>query len=118
MEKAALLRQGKKLGMLVAFLATIAFLVGGEDNPGMLAQISKDQGKPVPSEPEVYYAPTPVASQQSGETDRERLSLDDWYAEVAPGEPTDPEPLAPEPIDDSHLIDDTEPLVSTEPAEF
>ena len=118
MENAALLRQGKKLGMLVAFLAAIAFLVGGEDNPGMLAQISKDKADAAPSEPKAYYAPAPVVSQQGDAADSEQLSLDDWYAEVAPTEPMEPEARAPEPIDDSHLIDDTEPLVGTDPAEF
>ncbi len=105
MENAALARIGKKLGLFVAFLAAIAVLIGGEDNPGMLAQVSKERGQATASTPPVYSAPVPTSESRPASGDSEQLTLDDWYAEVAPPDPTEmeaaePEEFATDPVED------------------
>ena len=117
MEDGLFTNQGKKLLFVALFLVLVAALVGGEEDPGMIAQISdKDgaQGAPTAgiastnaySEPEVTVRdPRPVERPSASDT-----SLDDWYAEAGPSEPVDPQP-----VDESYLINDTQPSVSADP---
>ena len=117
MEDGLFTNQGKKLLFVAIFLVLVAALVGGEEEPGLIAQISDQEGAPSAptasvastssySEPEVIVRnPRPVERPSAGET-----SLEDWYAESGPAEPVDPQP-----VDESYLINDTQPAVSAEP---
>lgn len=117
MEDGLFTNQGKKLLFVAIFLVLIAALVGGEKDPGMIAQVADPNAAKGPSpdhsansvaiaEPEVVVrAPRRVDQEDIGNT-----SLESWYAEAAPSEPVDPEP-----VDESYLVNDTEPAVSAEP---
>ncbi|QPC98523.1 hypothetical protein [Qipengyuania soli] len=117
MEDGLFTNQGKKLLFVAIFLVLVAALVGGEEDPGMIAQISDQEGtQSAPtasvasastySEPEVVVRdPRPVERPSASDT-----SLEDWYAEAGPSEPVDPQP-----VDESYLINDTQPAVSAEP---
>lgn len=120
MEDGPIPRHGKKLVALALFLGAVALLVGGEEDPGIVAQIGES--------PETFAAPAsaPVAAieQPVRRAEPERRAadpaLDAWYAEataVAPQTPAPeaPAPETPAPIDERHLIDDTRPAVTTEP---
>ncbi len=115
MEDGVFTNQGKKLLFVALFLVLVAMLVGGEDDPGMIAQIS--DSNPHPSGPQAY-SPQPMEDEgpvirnprpveRSSDND---MSLDEWYADAGPVAPVDPQP-----VDESHLINDTQPAVSAEP---
>lgn len=115
MEDGLFTNQGKKLLFVALFLVLVASLIGGEDNPGMIAQIGEEnradapQGFTPPTEHQqrgpVVRDPRPVARNTSNES-----SLQDWYAEAAPSAPLDPQP-----VDESYLINDTQPMVGAQP---
>lgn len=115
MEDGLFTNQGKKLLFVAIFLVLVVALVGGEEDPGMIAQISdQEAAQAAPhasvastySEPEVVVRdPRPVERPSASD-----MSLSDWYAESGPSEPVDPQP-----VDESHLINDTQPAVSAEP---
>ncbi|MBX7494410.1 hypothetical protein K3172_00915 [Qipengyuania sp. 6B39] len=117
MEDGLFTKQGKKLLMVGIFLVVVASLVGGEDNPGLLAEVSEqeaglDQPPPayqVPPAGQMAVSQSPVSSPRP-QVRQDDSALDAWYASAAPVEPLDPQP-----VDESHLIDDTQPFVSAEP---
>lgn len=116
MEDGLFTNQGKKLMFIALFLVLVAALVGGEDDPGMIAQIS--DGSAQAEQPQAYSPPPsyreegPVVRnpRRTDRPDPNSTSLEDWYAETAPAEPLDPQP-----VDESYLINDTQPAVSAEP---
>ena len=55
MEDGLFTNQGKKLLFVALFLVLVAMLVGGEDDPGMIAQIS--DSNPHPTGPQAYAPP-------------------------------------------------------------
>ena len=115
MEDGLFTNQGKKLLFVALFLVLVAMLVGGEEDPGMIAQISDNNvaAAPQPYAPPVAQPPeAPVvrAPRRIDRPDRNDASLADWYAEAAPSEPIDPQP-----VDESYLINDTQPAVSAAP---
>lgn len=117
MEDGLFTNQGKKLLFVGIFLVLVAALVGGEEDPGMIAQVADENGtaqSPATypgnsvnlAEPEaVVRDPRPMNRSPADDT-----RLEDWYAEAGPTEPVDPQPA-----DESHLINDTQPAVSAEP---
>ncbi|MEZ5681304.1 MAG: hypothetical protein R3E14_08400 [Erythrobacter sp.] len=115
MEDGLFTNQGKKLLFIALFLVLVAALVGGEDDPGMIAQLSDGNAKAVAPK---GFTPPPEHQQNvvvrnprpAARNDRNNTSLEDWYAEAAPSEPLDPEP-----VDESYLINDTQPAVSAAP---
>ena len=128
MESGLFTNQGKKLMMVGLFLWFVAVMIGGEDDPGIIAQqvsasengIASTAGyEPVQqSAMKVTQGPPPVARRSR----QDDAALDAWYAASdAPGEaatqpePQVPTPVEPSPVDESHLINDTQPLVSAAP---
>ena len=99
----------KKLALVVLFLIGVVILVGGENDPGVIARLSDAP----PGQGEFAdRAPEPLI-----DTDvPARRALSAWYAEDAPTGPATPEPFVPEPFDDSYLIEDAEPLVGARPS--
>ena len=128
MEDGVLTTHGKKLLMVGLFLWFVAVLIGGEDDPGIIAQQVEASNNGVAStaafEPvqqnamKVTQGPPPAARRSR----QDDAALDAWYAASdAPGEtamkpePQVPTPVEPSPVDESHLINDTQPLVSAAP---
>ncbi len=128
MEDGLLTTHGKKLLMIGLFLWFVAVMIGGEDDPGLIAQQVDASGNGVasaaPFEPapqsamKVTQAPSP-ASRPSRQDD---AALDAWYAASDAGsdwgpapEPQAPQPVEPRPVDESHLINDTQPPVTAAP---
>ncbi|MXO97103.1 hypothetical protein GRI34_11815 [Erythrobacter aquimaris] len=112
METSVFTKQRKKLVMIGLFLLSVVLMVGREDDPGMLQQIAEqtnDQAQPPAA------AQTSAPTQQRASAPRPQVrqdpALDDWYAQAG----TLNAPMEPSPQDNSWLINDTEPLVSTEP---
>ena len=117
MEDGLFTNQGKKLLFVAIFLVLVAALVGGEEDPGMIAQVADERGAPQSvttypgnapayAEPDVAVRnPRPIERPSGTDT-----SLESWYAEAGPAEPVDPQP-----VDESHLINDTQPAISAEP---
>lgn len=117
MEDGLFTNQGKKLLFIAIFLVLVAALVGGEEDPGMIAQVADPDAAQAPSPSYAASAPTIVEPEVTirdprpvERPDASNTSLEDWYAEAGPGEPVDPQP-----VDESHLINDTQPAVSAEP---
>ncbi|MFA6218974.1 MAG: hypothetical protein WC692_04245 [Erythrobacter sp.] len=113
MEDGLFTHQGKKLMLIGFFLWCVAMLIGDEDDPGMIAQVSEGGADGLvshePGVDEQAYVPPPQAARVEARPPQD-ASLDAWYAEAAPNEVVNPEP-----VDESHLIDDTQPVVSAEP---
>ena len=115
MESGIFSKQGKKLLLIAAVLLVVVSLIGGEGDPGVLTKISEqpnvagnthlpdlpDQGGAQPVTPPAYDKAPP-----SNETPE----LDTWYAQAGSTGPVDPTPET-----DDFLVNDTMPLVSTEP---
>ncbi len=109
MEESVFRTQRKKLIAIGLLLLAVVLAVGREDEPGMVAQFAEDEGaqqltgQPVEQEMPVenYVAPAPA----------EDRDLAGWYASAG----THDAPVDPAPEDKSHLINDTKPLVSTDP---
>jgi hypothetical protein len=113
MEDGLFTNQGKKLLLIGFFLWCVAMLIGGEDDPGMIAKVSEggagemvshDAGNGPPAN-----GPPPQAARVQSRS-RTDTSLEAWYAEAGPGEA-----VSPDPVDESHLINDTQPAVTTDP---
>ena len=128
MEGGLLTTHGKKLLMIGLFLGIVAVMIGGEDNPGLIAQQVDAPGNGVasalPYEParqgdmKVTHGPPPTFRPNK----QDNAALDAWYAasdtegDWGPGpEPQAPQPMEPRPVDESHLINDTQPLVVAAP---
>ncbi len=128
MEDGVLTTHGKKLLMVGLFLWFVAVLIGGEDDPGIIAQQveASDNGMATTAafEPaqqsamKVTQGPPPAARRSR----QDDAALEAWYASSdAPGEaalqsePQVPALVEPSPVDESHLINDTQPLVSAAP---
>ncbi len=105
---------GKKLLLIGLFLWGVAVLVGGEDDPGLFAQIGEARPPaPAPAPAPAVSRPPPMAQELQSRSPRRGGSdpeLDAWYAEAGKIQES-----APAPLDESHLIDDTRPIVTTEP---
>ena len=112
METSVFTKQRKKLIMIGLFLLSVVFMVGREEDPGMLQQIAEQTGEQTQGPP-VAQPGAPVQPQASAPRPQVRQdpALDDWYAQAG----TLNAPMKPSPQDNSWLINDTEPLVSTEP---
>lgn len=125
MEDGLLTTHGKKLMMVGLFLWFVAIMIGGEDDPGLIAQqvdasrngaASAAAYEPAPQNAmKVTQAPSP-ASRPSRQDD---AALDAWYAASdagsdwgSPPEPQTPTPVEPAPADESHLINDAQPSIS------
>ena len=128
MEDGLLTTHGKKLLMIGLFLWFVAVMIGGEDDPGLLAQqvgasgngsASASAYEPAPQDVmKVTQAPS-AAPRPSRQDD---AALDAWYAASeagsdwgTPPEPQAPQVVEPRPVDESHLINDTQPLVVAAP---
>ena len=119
MEDSLFSNQGKKLLMVGLFLWCVASLVGGEDNPGVLAeQVGKGQ---VDTAAGMAFEPehaTATAMQATTAPRQDDSDLNAWYAatpDPMEAAPQEPEPFVPQPVDESHLINDTKPFVSVAP---
>ena len=110
METSLFTSQRKKLLMIGLFLLSVVAIVGREEDPGVLQQLA-DQSAEATARP-VVAAPAAATAQAKAQP-RQQASpeLDSWYSEAgsldAPAETT--------PEDQSWLVNDTEPLVSTDP---
>jgi hypothetical protein len=113
MEDGLFTNQGKKLMLIGIFLWGVAMLIGGEEDPGMIAQVSEGGAEEMthhgPASGAPAYPPPPQATRVQPQTQQDP-SLAAWYAEATPSEA-----VSPDPVDESHLIDDTVPAVSTDP---
>ncbi|WP_341711550.1 hypothetical protein [Erythrobacter sp.] len=113
MEDGLFTNQGKKLMLVGIFLWGVAMLIGGEDDPGVIAQVGEDGANGLVAQDSGHNqqasAPLPQAARVQSRPQQDP-ALADWYAEAGPVEPVEPEP-----VDESHLINDTVPAVSTEP---
>ena len=98
----------------------VAALVGREEDPGVIANLAEDGSAPSAS----AAAPMPVAVQPSASVVRKPApaprrqdpGLSDWYAEAdSGGGAMEPTPVAPAPVDNSHLVNDARPIVSANP---
>lgn len=108
MEDGLLRKQGKKLLVIALVLLATAYLVGGEEDPGMIGQMQDPDAiaKATPyAEPARFESNPPPANVQQQSNARQDPSLDAWYAAAGPNEKVEPEP-----IDDSHLITSTDPI--------
>ena len=112
METSLFTTQRKKLVMIGLFLLAVMAMVGREEDPGMLQSLA-DQSAEATARP-VVAAPAAATTQAQAQAQpRQQASpeLDSWYSEAgsldAPAETT--------PEDQSWLVNDTEPLVSTDP---
>lgn len=105
-------KQGKKLMMVGVFLWCVAMLIGGEDDPGMLAKVSDTPGHAQvgASHPAPQGVQPPQASYQAVQPAQQDPELDAWYGEAAPAEVVDPTPP-----DQSAMINDAKPAVSAAP---
>ena len=110
MEESIFRTQRKKLIVIGLFLLAIALAVGREDEPGMVAQIAEQEGVPSSAAATASQSVDPVADYTPAES-RQDDDLASWYASAGANDP--PADTAPE--DKSHLINDTRPLVSTDP---
>ena len=108
METSLFTTQRKKLVMIGLFLLAVMAMVGREEDPGMLQSLA-DQSAEATARP-VVAAPV-AAPAQAQPRQHASPELDSWYSEAgsldAPAETT--------PEDQSWLVNDTEPLVSTDP---
>jgi hypothetical protein len=113
MEDGLFTNQGKKLMLIGIFLWGVAMLIGGEEDPGMIAQVSEGGAEGMalhgPEAGAPAYPPSPQEARVQSQSQQDP-SLAAWYAEAAPNEA-----VSPDPVDESHLIDDTVPAVSTDP---
>lgn len=108
----------KKLALVVLFLIGVVILVGGENDPGVIARLSDappGQGEFADRAPEPLID-TDVPARREQRPSQDDAALSAWYAEDAPTGPATPEPFVPEPFDDSYLIEDAEPLVGARPS--
>lgn len=114
MEESLFRTQRKKLLAIGLFLVLVVLAVGREDEPGMVAQIAEeDAAQQLTGEP-VYDDNIAVDRRAETYTDPQPAQdrdLAGWYASAG----TSDEPVDPAPEDKSHLINDTQPLVSTDP---
>jgi len=111
MEDGLFTNQGKKLMLIGIFLWGVAMLIGGEEDPGMIAQVSEGGAEGIASHGSANDAPTYTPPPQAVRIQPQQdPSLAAWYAEAAPNEA-----VSPDPVDESHLINDTVPAVSTDP---
>ena len=124
MEDGVLTTHGKKLLMVGLFLWFVAVLIGGEDDPGIIAQQVEASNNGMAStagyEPvqqsamQVTQGPPPAARRSR----QDDAALDAWYAAsdaqdpvTMQPEPQVPTPFEPTPVDESHLINDAKPMV-------
>ena len=128
MEDGLLTTHGKKLLMVGLFLWFVAVMIGGEDDPGLIAQQVDASGNGVAGATAYEPAPHSAMKVTQGPTPTSRPSrqddaaLDAWYASSdtasdwgpAP-EPQVPQPVDPRPVDESHLVNDAKPLVDAAP---
>lgn len=112
MEASVFTKQRKKLVMIGLFLLSVVLMVGREEDPGMLQQIAEQTGDQTQPQP-VAQSGAPVQQQAAAPRPQVRQdpALDEWYSQAG----TLNAPMEPSPQDNSWLINDTEPLVSTEP---
>tara|TARA_A100001391_G_C4907288_1_gene235400 strand:+ start:195 stop:599 length:405 start_codon:yes stop_codon:yes gene_type:complete len=105
----------KKLAGVGAFLLAVAWLIGGEDDPGVIGQL----GDAPPTEGQAEMA-QPARGDERRRPDIRQMQRNDetlstWYAEGDTTGPVSPQPFEPEPIDHSHLIDDARPMMGSAP---
>ena len=117
METSLFTSQRKKLLMIGLFLLSVVAIVGREEDPGVLQQLA-DQSADISAKPEVGQAQpapsmahTPVQAPAPAPARTASPDLDSWYSEAGSLDA----PVEPTPEDQSWLVNDTEPLVSTEP---
>ena len=128
MEDGLLTTHGKKLLMIGLFLWFVAIMIGGEDDPGLLAQQVDASGNGSASAAAYEPAPqgamkvTQAPSAAPRPSRQDDAALDAWYAASdagsdwgTPPEPQVPQVVEPRPVDESHLIDDTQPMVVAAP---
>ncbi|WP_226699850.1 hypothetical protein [Qipengyuania gaetbuli] len=110
METSLFTTQRKKLVMIGLFLLAVVAMVGREEDPGMLQSLA-DQSAEATARPVVAAPAAAPAQAQAQPRQQASPELDSWYSEAgsldAPAETT--------PEDQSWLVNDTEPLVSTDP---
>ncbi|MBY6015470.1 hypothetical protein KUV75_11235 [Qipengyuania gaetbuli] len=110
METSLFTTQRKKLVMIGLFLLAVMAMVGREEDPGMLQSLA-DQSAEATARPVVAAPAAAPAQAQVQPRQQASPELDSWYSEAgsldAPAETT--------PEDQSWLVNDTEPLVSTDP---
>lgn len=110
METSLFTTQRKKLVMIGLFLLAVMAMVGREEDPGMLQSLA-DQSAEATARPVVAAPAAAPAQAQVQPRQQASPELDSWYSEAgsldAPTETT--------PEDQSWLVNDTEPLVSTDP---
>ena len=110
METSLFTTQRKKLVMIGLFLLAVMAMVGREEDPGMLQSLA-DQSAEATARPVVAAPAAATAQAQAQPRQQASPELDSWYSEAgsldAPAETT--------PEDQSWLVNDTEPLVSTDP---
>ena len=128
MEDGLLTTHGKKLMMVGLFLWFVAVMIGGEDDPGLLAQQVDASGNGPASAAAYEPAPqdamkvTQAPSSARRPSRQDDAALDAWYAASdagsdwgTPPEAQAPQVVEPRPVDESHLINDTQPLVVAAP---
>ncbi|QYJ07115.1 hypothetical protein [Qipengyuania flava] len=120
MEDGLFTKQGKKLLMIGVFLWFVAALVGREEDPGVIANLAEDGSAPSAT----AAAPMPVVAQPSASVVRKPApaprrqdpGLSSWYAEAdSGGGAMEPTPVAPTPVDNSHLVNDARPIAAAAP---
>jgi len=110
METELLTRQGKKLLLIALGLLGVAMLVGGEDDPGVLTEISATPPKRTHAEPPPQFSPAAQESIGIPTPPPSDPNLDSWYAQAGSTRVVDPTPET-----DDFLVNDTRPLMDTEP---
>lgn len=118
MDQAASKGLAKKLALVGVFLLAVLLLVGGEEDPGLIGRL----GEATPanlaarqaSEP-AGSVPAPPPPPRRAPRQQESRSLSAWYAESVADGPAEPAPVAPAPLDESHLINDARPFVDAGP---
>ena len=113
METSVFTTQRKKLIMIGVFLLVVMAMVGREEDPGMLQQLAETSAEAT-AKPEIG-APSGASAQAAAQPrpvpQEPAPDLDSWYSQAGSMD----QPVQPEPEDNSWLVNDTEPLVSTDP---
>ena len=110
METELFMRQGKKLLPIAVLLFGVAMLVGGEDDPGVLTEISGAPPKRAQAAPPPQFSPAVQQRIATPAPPPSDPNLDSWYAQAGSTEIVDPTPAT-----DDFLVNDTRPLMDTEP---
>ncbi|MDG6079147.1 hypothetical protein E3U23_08070 [Erythrobacter litoralis] len=112
MESELLAKHYKKLLAIAALLVGVAMLVGGEENPGVLTDIS-NKGLSGSANATMAAPPLPEPQPLPSEMPVRDPALDSWYSQSASSPPPQPIPESvdsPTPSDVRPLPIDLEPV--------